>query len=133
MKKERDSLAQSNENLRLQVGKMQEKADPKLMRELEILARAEKEMVVKAPGFAGAWEMAKESALEEITAEEAGKSLPKRIFRKFFGSGGAMGREEPADALPERQEMIGDRDSEESDSPAEEVSPAEVKFPEPWI
>ena len=58
-----------------------------LERELELYARAEKVMVVNAPGFAQAWEKAKEGALCELEAEESGKSLPRRIFKRFFTKG----------------------------------------------
>ncbi|MEM6278498.1 MAG: hypothetical protein AAF733_03395, partial [Verrucomicrobiota bacterium] len=68
-------------------------------RELEIFARAEKGMVVSAPGFAQAWEKAKEAALGEIEAEESGKSLPRRIFKKFFSKGATVDAE-VVEALP---------------------------------
>ncbi|MCB1236121.1 MAG: hypothetical protein KDM91_13705 [Verrucomicrobiae bacterium] len=82
-----DELRTENENLRLKVssGPIQDSAQ-QLERELEIYARAEKAMVLRAPGFAQAWESAKEAAHEEIREEERGKSLPRRIFRKFFSS-----------------------------------------------
>ena len=48
-------------------------------------------MVVNAPGFAPAWESAKDAAHHELREEEQGKSLPRRIFRKFFAGGGGNG------------------------------------------
>jgi uncharacterized UPF0160 family protein len=62
-----------------------EKPDNKLQRELEILARAEKHMMINAPGFAPAWEMAKSQALSQIETEEKGMSFPQKIFRKLIG------------------------------------------------
>lgn len=85
--KERNTLKQENENLRMQVARLNERADNKMQRELEILARAEKQMVISAPGFAPAWEMAKSSALSQLEAEEKGQSFPQKIFRKLIGSG----------------------------------------------
>lgn len=88
MKKKIDGLRKENENLRLKInsGRAQDSLQS-LERELEIYVRAEKAMVVNAPGFAQAWEGAKESALSEVEAEEAGKSFPRRMFKKFFKSG----------------------------------------------
>lgn len=86
--KERARLAQESEHLRLQVARLNERSDNKLERELEILARAEKHMLINAPGFAPAWEMAKSNAMAQIQAEEKGQSLPQKIFRKLMGTGG---------------------------------------------
>ncbi len=87
IRKERESLAKENESLRLRIGQLNEKPEQKVMRDLEIFARAEKRMMVQAPGFAGAWETAKSAAAEEISAEDQGRSLPKRIFSRLFGTG----------------------------------------------
>lgn len=86
--KERARLAQENEHMRLQVARLNERSDNKLQRELEILARAEKHMLINAPGFAPAWEMAKSKAMEQIQTEESGSSFPQKIFRKLMGTGG---------------------------------------------
>jgi hypothetical protein len=85
--KEKGRLAQENENLRLQVARLNERSDNKLARELEIFARAEKHMLINAPGFAPAWELAKTQALTQIDSEEKGQSIPQKIFRKLLGSG----------------------------------------------
>lgn len=90
MKNELNRLKGENENLRLKVGGSQLKGDAiALERELEIFARAEKAMVLNAPGFAQAWENAKQGALNELVMEETGKSLPRRIFQRFFNRGGS--------------------------------------------
>ncbi|HYF34840.1 MAG TPA: hypothetical protein VD994_06065, partial [Prosthecobacter sp.] len=60
--KERARLTQECEHLRLQVARLNERPDNKLQRELEVMARAEKHMMINAPGFAPAWEMAKSQA-----------------------------------------------------------------------
>lgn len=90
--KERARLAQENENLRMQVARLNERGDNKMQRELEILARAEKHMMINAPGFAPAWEMAKSQALSQLETEEKGMSFPQKIFRKLLGpsSGGGQ-------------------------------------------
>jgi hypothetical protein len=95
--KERAKLTQEAENLRMQVARLNERGDNKMQRELEILARAEKHMMINAPGFAPAWEMAKSQALSQLEAEERGNSLPQKIFRKLLG-GGSSGQNV---ALPE--------------------------------
>lgn len=100
MKGEIEGLKNENENLRMKVtsGRItNDKLD--LERELEIYARAEKAMNINAPGFAGAWERAKENAMDEIIEEERGKSMPRRIFRRLFTKTDAHG--EPIEALPE--------------------------------
>lgn len=86
--KERTRLAQENEHMRLQVARLTERSDNKLQRELEIMARAEKHMLINAPGFAPAWELAKSNALSQIQSEESGQSFPQKIFRKLMGTGG---------------------------------------------
>ena len=87
IRKEKETLAKENESLRLRVGQLNEKPEQKVMRDLEIFARAEKRMMVQAPGFAGAWETAKSAAAEEMVAEDQGRSLPKRLFSRLFGTG----------------------------------------------
>lgn len=101
MKEKIDSLKGENENLRMKVnsGRVQDDIQS-LERELEIYARAERAMVVNAPGFAQAWEKAKEAALGELEAEESGKSLPRRIFKKFFSKGSTTIDGEVVEALP---------------------------------
>lgn len=89
--KERARLAQENEHLRIQVNRLNDKPDNKLQRELEIMARAEKHMLVNAPGFAPAWEMAKSHAMSQLETEEKGMSFPQKIFRKLIGSGSGVG------------------------------------------
>ncbi|MFZ4765061.1 MAG: hypothetical protein ACOYMN_08905 [Roseimicrobium sp.] len=87
LNKERDRTAKENEHLRLQVSRLNERSDNKLQREMEIYARAEKQMTINAPGFAPAWEIAKTQALAQIETEEKGSSFPQRIFRKLVGGG----------------------------------------------
>jgi hypothetical protein len=69
----------------MQVARLNERPDNKMQRELEILARAEKHMMINAPGFAPAWEMAKSQALSQLETEERGMSFPQKIFRKLLG------------------------------------------------
>jgi hypothetical protein len=99
-RKERDALKVENENLRTRVTQLSEKTDGKIQRELEILARAEKSMMINAPGFAPAWENAKSEAASEVAEEDKGNALPKRIFRKFFGGN----KGEAVDAIEMRDE-----------------------------
>lgn len=87
--KERDRLTKENENLRVQVARLNDRSDNRADRELEIYARAERHMNLSAPGFAPAWELAKSQALTQLTEEEKGSSLPQRIYRKLVGGGTA--------------------------------------------
>lgn len=101
MKSQIDTLKTENENLRMKVNSGRVQSDvTSLERELELYARAEKVMVMNAPGFAQAWEKAKEAALCELEAEESGKSLPRRIFKRFFTKGNPAVDAEVIEALP---------------------------------
>ena len=95
---ELERLKKENENLRVKIAGLNEFPERRLERDLEIYARAEKRMVVGIPGFAGPWETAKHDALLEIQGEEAGQSLPKRVFAKLFPT---SARDEKTAALPE--------------------------------
>jgi hypothetical protein len=95
--KERERLLKDNENLRVKVVQLNERADNNLSRDLEVYARAEKQMKINAPGFAGAWELAKENAQSQLAEEERGSSLPQRIFRKLLGGGSAAAQPAPAE------------------------------------
>ena len=94
LKAERQKLEKENENLRVEVSILSEKPDAKIENELEILFRAEKSMVMNAPGFPAAWETAKANAADEIANELAGKSMPKRILKKLFSRGTSSGGQE---------------------------------------
>ena len=96
VRREKDSVAKENENLRLRIGQLNEKPEQKMLRDLEVLSRAEKRMILQAPGFAGAWEGAKSAAIEELTAEDQGRSLPKRIFTRLFGTSTVTNQGDPA-------------------------------------
>src|SRR5579862_3315523 len=87
IKTEQEALRKENETLRVKVNALNEIPDRKLQRDLEVYARAEKKMLINAPGFAPAWETAKSEAHSELAEEEAGKAAPKRIFARLFGGG----------------------------------------------
>jgi hypothetical protein len=54
----------------------------------------------EGPINADTWEKAKEGALTEIESEESGKSLPRRLFKRFFSRGGSSVEAEVIEALP---------------------------------
>jgi hypothetical protein len=95
---ERDRLLKDNENMRVKVQQLNERSDNKVNREMEIYARAEKQMMINAPGFAPAWELAKHNALGQLTEEERGNSLPQRLFRKLIGGGAGGVQNLPSEA-----------------------------------
>ena len=109
MKAELETLRKENESLRVNVRQrfveeglenaLNEQPERKIQRDLEIYARAERRMLINAPGFAPAWETAKNDAHNELSEEEAGKSQPKRGFLGLFG-----GRAQAQSALPVREE-----------------------------
>lgn len=86
LKSERERMQVENENLRLRIGMLNEKPEHKLSRDLEVLVRAEKRMMIHAPGFAAAWETAKAAAAADLEAEDRGLSLPKRLFSRLLGT-----------------------------------------------
>ena len=88
-KAELESLRRESEQLRIRVSTFNTTPEGRLQHDLEIYARAEKRMVVNVPGFAPAWENAKAAAQAELAEEDAGRSLPKRVFSRLFGSSGA--------------------------------------------
>lgn len=98
LKADAENLRKENETLRVKVNALNEIPDRKLQRDLEIYARAEKRMLINAPGFAPAWEHAKSDAHTELAEEEAGRSAPKRIFSRLFGGGTTTA------ALPARED-----------------------------
>ena len=107
MKSEVETLRKENESLRVKVNALNELPERKIQRDLEIYARAERRMLINAPGFAPAWETAKNDAHQELGDEEAGKSQPKRGFLGLFG-----GRTAAQSALPARDESKPTADSE---------------------
>lgn len=126
LNKERARLSQENEHLRLQVARLNERPDNKLNRELEIFGRAEKHMMINAPGFAPAWEMAKSHALSQLESEERGMTFPQKMFRKLLGSGSGNGapttvNAETADA-PKQPEGAPSAESNGSTPPPSKVS-----------
>ena len=100
--KDVSKLEKENENMRVQIARLNERSENKLQRELEIFARAEKQMLINAPGFAPAWELAKSKALEQLQSEETGESLPQRVFRKLLGTSAVAA---PATTLPATREQ----------------------------
>ena len=116
MKGKLETLKTENENLRLKVNSGRIQNDKlELERELEIFARAEKAMTMNAPGFAQAWEKAKEGAVDELQEEERGKSIPRRIFRRFFTKTDALDGE-IIESLPENASVNSGEASEKTGS-----------------
>ncbi len=98
-KKQHETLQKENENLRSKVQSLSQLPDRQELRDLEVFARAEKKLTIDVPGFAQAWERAKNDAANEIHGEEHGDSLPGRVFRKLFKS-------EPAKKPTDDSKMI---------------------------
>jgi predicted phage tail protein len=105
IKAEQEAMRRENESLRIKVNALNEAPDRKIIRDLEIYARAEKRMLLNVPGFAPAWETAKTEAHNELAEEETGKSAPKRIFARLFGGGQAAlpGRESASNGSHESE------------------------------
>ena len=85
-RREQEALRRENEQLRIRIAGFNGTPEGRLQQDLEVYARAEKRLVVNIPGFAVAWENAKAAALAELAEEDAGRSLPKRVFSRLFGT-----------------------------------------------
>lgn len=116
LKQEREKLLKENENLRLRIGMLNEKPEHKQLRDLETVTRAEKRMMINAPGFAAAWETAKADAARDLEAEDQGKSLPKRLFSRLLGTT-ADTVDTTADTVEDRSQL--DAGNEENTENAE--------------
>ncbi len=86
VKKEHQILVKENEHLRSKVQSLSQLPDRRELRDLEVFARAEKKLTIDVPGFAQAWERAKDAAASELNDEEKGNSIPTRVFRKLLHS-----------------------------------------------
>lgn len=122
LRQEKEMLMKENENLRLRIGLFNEKPDQKLVRDLEVFSRAEKRMILQAPGFAGAWENAKAAAIEELTAEDHGRSLPKRLFSRLFGTGSTL-------VGPDGKSLLMDGTAPHENPQAQEAAPGQQAPP----
>ena len=100
MKAELEAVKKENENLRVKIQTISELGDGKHAKDLEVFARAEKKMMVAAPGFAGPWEQAKQAAYQDLAEEDTGKVAPKRFFQRFFGAAQHGTTVEQVKALP---------------------------------
>lgn len=114
VKKEREAVLKENENLRVKVASLSDLPERRVQRDLEVYARAERRMLVSVPGFAPAWETAKAEAIADLEAEDAGRSLPKRVFGKWFGGQNKddverLQQASTVQSLPAAAEAEGDR------------------------
>lgn len=78
---ELESLRKQNENLRITIAGLAQKAGRAELRQLHVYDRALHAMLASAPGFAPAWETVLRTAEEEIAASETGVTA---FVRKVF-------------------------------------------------
>jgi hypothetical protein len=78
------------ENLRVKIQGIAQKPEQQRLRHLEVLLRAEQRLTVSAPGFAPAWQTAKNEALAELESEERGKNAPRQILAQLVNSGASV-------------------------------------------
>ena len=78
------------ENLRVKIQGLLQSPDRQKLRLLEVLNRAEQRLTVTAPGFAPAWQTAKNEALAELEEEERGRSAPKQVLHQIMSTGSAL-------------------------------------------
>ncbi|SFV75318.1 hypothetical protein MNB_SM-3-338 [hydrothermal vent metagenome] len=82
LEKELNTLKKENENLRISVTTLGQKPGRAELRLLNIYDSALRKMMLKAPGFASAWEVALQEAEESYKDNETGY---KSIINKVFG------------------------------------------------
>ncbi len=92
-------LEKENEQLRMKVSQLNQEPGRQAQRQVEILLRAERRVLVAVPGFAAAWEDAKHAAQLELEAEEAGHSMPRRVISRLLGRHPSVSIEDSS-ALP---------------------------------
>jgi hypothetical protein len=81
LEKELEKLKQDNENLRISVQTLGQKPGRAEIRLLNIYDGALRRMMLKAPGFSSAWEVALQEAEKEYEENEKGfKSIIKKVF-----------------------------------------------------
>lgn len=79
-----------SENLRVKIQSLLQTPERQKLRLLEVLNRAEQRLTVSAPGFAPAWQTAKNEATIELETEERGKIAPKQVLHQLLSSGSAL-------------------------------------------
>lgn len=79
-----------SENLRVKIQSLLQTPERQKLRLLEVLNRAEQRLTVSAPGFAPAWQTAKNEATVELESEERGKSAPKQVMHQLLLTGAAL-------------------------------------------
>lgn len=101
LRKDRQRLEAANEALRMKITALNQEPSRQAQREVEILLRAERRVVVSVPGFAGAWEEAKQAAEAELQAEESGRSMPRRVLARLLGRHPVEAGEQPSLGMAE--------------------------------
>lgn len=79
-----------SEHLRVKIQGLLQTPERQKLRLLEVLNRAEQRLTVSAPGFAPAWQTAKNEATAELEGEERGRSAPKQVLHQLLSSGTAL-------------------------------------------
>lgn len=84
------SAQAESENLRVKIQSLLQTPERQKLRLLEVLNRAEQRLTVSAPGFAPAWQTAKNEATAELEEEERGKSAPKQVLHQLLSTGSTL-------------------------------------------
>ncbi len=92
-----------SENLRVKIQSLLQTPERQKLRLLEVLNRAEQRLTVSAPGFAPAWQTAKNEATVELEEEERGRSAPKQVLHQLLSSGSSLLNKMKANAMEPAQ------------------------------
>lgn len=109
LEKERDSLKDQNENLRVNLGALDQKAGRAEMRTLQVFDRAISTMNEQAPGFAPAWERAVKDAEAQIEQAEGGfVKFIKKVVRPALPFSSSKGKDD-GDASATAEVVVDER------------------------
>jgi hypothetical protein len=87
LNQELEDLRKQNENLRITVQSLQQKPDRAELRQLYVYDAALRALLVRAPGFGAAWQVALEDAEQTVVATDTGvaafvrRALSPRLVR----------------------------------------------------
>jgi hypothetical protein len=90
LQEELKAAQSESENLRVKIQSLMQTPERQKLRLLEVLNRAEQRLTVSAPGFAPAWQTAKNEATAELEEEERGKIAPKQVLHQLLTTGSAL-------------------------------------------
>ncbi len=117
LERELASLKEQNENLRVNLGALDQKAGRAEMKTLQIYDKAIATMNEKAPGFGSAWESAVKAAESEMRDAETGLvKFLKKVVRPSLGEPTTKGAADDTDVDADDKEIVVEPAKEQQSS-----------------